>query len=404
MLYDNALLARVYLHGWQVTGRRALRAGLPRDPGLGAARDARARGRLLLGARRRLRGRGGPLLRLGRGRDARGPRPRAGIADEEVERLLGYWGVSPAGNFEGRNILHVPAGRRRQAAAEPRRRPARPARRAASSGCGRGWTTSASRSWNALMIAALADAGAALAAARTTWTPRRGCARFVLERAARLRRAPAAHLEGRRGDAQRLPRGPRLPARGAAAPLRGDLRGALVRRRARDRRRDDRALRRSRARRLLHDLARPRGADRPAQGPGRPSDPLGQLLGRARPAAPGGADRRAPLRGPRGRRAAPALAPRPSSTPTPSATCCRRSTSTSRPAREVALVAPGERRGAGRGARRARGGRPRRPPPPPRPRRRRRRAASGPSCCASARRSRAGPRPTSARTSPARRR
>ena len=43
---------------------RALPPGLHRDPRLGAAGDARPRGRLLLGARCRLRGRGGALLRL----------------------------------------------------------------------------------------------------------------------------------------------------------------------------------------------------------------------------------------------------------------------------------------------------------------------------------------------------
>ena len=74
MLYDNALLARAYLHGWQVSGERAVPAGVLRDARLGAARDARSRGRLLLGARRRLRGRRGQVLRVdGRGAP-RGPR------------------------------------------------------------------------------------------------------------------------------------------------------------------------------------------------------------------------------------------------------------------------------------------------------------------------------------------
>ena len=67
MLYDNALLARAYLHGWQVARPRALPPRLRGDAGLDAARDARPRGRLLLGPRRRLRGRGGPLLRLDAG-------------------------------------------------------------------------------------------------------------------------------------------------------------------------------------------------------------------------------------------------------------------------------------------------------------------------------------------------
>ena len=47
MLYDNALLARAYLHGWQVTGEPLFRRVVRGDARLGAARDARARGRLL---------------------------------------------------------------------------------------------------------------------------------------------------------------------------------------------------------------------------------------------------------------------------------------------------------------------------------------------------------------------
>ena len=34
----------------------------------------------------------------------------AGIPTETVERLLGYWGVRPQGNFEGRSILQVAVG------------------------------------------------------------------------------------------------------------------------------------------------------------------------------------------------------------------------------------------------------------------------------------------------------
>ncbi len=67
MLYDNALLVGAYLHGWQALGHERYRRVCERDARLDAARDARARGWLLLGPRRRLRGRGGPLLRLDAG-------------------------------------------------------------------------------------------------------------------------------------------------------------------------------------------------------------------------------------------------------------------------------------------------------------------------------------------------
>ena len=48
--------------------------------------------------------------------------------------------------------------------------------------------------------------------------------RVRLERPARRRRRPAAHLQGRPRPPQGLPGGPRLPARGPAHPLRSDLR------------------------------------------------------------------------------------------------------------------------------------------------------------------------------------
>ena len=109
------------------------------------------------------------------------------------------------------------------------------------------------------MISALADAGAVLERARL---PRR-----------RRRRAPSSSLrdlrdaDGRllrtynrgRAQARRLPRGPRVPARGAADALRGDVRRRAGSPQARALADDDpRALRRSRARRLLLDRRRPR--------------------------------------------------------------------------------------------------------------------------------------------------
>ena len=99
--------------------------------------------------------------------------------------------------------------------------------------------------WNALMIGALAEAGAVLERDDYLAAARRAAA-FVLDEMRSERRPPAAHLQRRRGEAQRLPRGPRVPARGVADALRGDLRGALVSCCARARRHDDRALRRPR--------------------------------------------------------------------------------------------------------------------------------------------------------------
>ena len=120
---------------------RALPPRLRRDAGLDAARDARPRGRLLLRPRRRLRGRGGPLLRLDARREIRdgslGRRPgRAGD--------LQFYGVSEARQLRGRE--HPPSGRWRRRRRQPEglaeARPA-PSTRRAPSGSGRGSTTSA---------------------------------------------------------------------------------------------------------------------------------------------------------------------------------------------------------------------------------------------------------------------
>ena len=68
----------------------------------------------------------------------------AGIPAEAIERVLGYWGVSAAGNFEGRNILHVPLGPRAEPPPELVDARSAPCSRGASSGRAPGSTTSAS--------------------------------------------------------------------------------------------------------------------------------------------------------------------------------------------------------------------------------------------------------------------
>src|SRR5215208_7021631 len=178
MLYDNALLARVYLHGWQVTGNVrwlrvceetldwALREMRGPEGGFHSALDADSEGeegRFYVWDEDEMR-------------EALG---EAGLAGEATERVLGYWGVSAAGNFEGRNILHVPLGASAQQPAELvdarsalhawRDRRVRP-----------GLDDKRICSWNALMVTALADAGAALG--RDDYLDAASaCARFVSE-------------------------------------------------------------------------------------------------------------------------------------------------------------------------------------------------------------------------------
>ena len=199
MLYDNALLARAYLHGWQAHGPRALARGLRAHPRLGAARDARPGGRVLLGARRRLRGRGGALLRLDAGRSwpPRSPTPASATSAEPILALLGR---DRGRQLRGRGTSSTcRCGPQASAAGGPASAPARRCTRCARGGSGPGSTTSGVLSWNALMIAALADAGAALGRADYL-DAASGCAEFIWERDARRRRPAAAYLEGRRGD------------------------------------------------------------------------------------------------------------------------------------------------------------------------------------------------------------
>ena len=153
MLYDNALLARAYLHGWQVSGRAGPAARVRGDARLGAARDARARRRLLRRARRRLRGRGGQVLRV----DA-----RASCAPRSASSPSRRWPTSEPPRRE----LRARATCSRPAAPSPRsaRRSARRLYAARAQRVRPGLDDKRLCSWNALMISALAEAGAALTA------------------------------------------------------------------------------------------------------------------------------------------------------------------------------------------------------------------------------------------------
>jgi uncharacterized protein YyaL (SSP411 family) len=171
MLYDNALLARAYLHGWQLTGEEifrrvceqtldwALREMRGPEGGFYSALDADSEGeegKFYVWTEQELR-------------EALG---------EDAEPLLTYWGVDRGPNFEGRSILHVAGGdiepqlleRARQTLYELRARRVWP-----------GLDDKRLTAWNALMVAALADAGAALGR-EDYLDSARGCADFLLER------------------------------------------------------------------------------------------------------------------------------------------------------------------------------------------------------------------------------
>ena len=250
MLYDNALLARAYLHAWQVTGRRPLRARL--RPRRSTGRCARCAAPRAASTRRST-----PTPRARRASSTSGRAPSCARADRRRRRATGS--APPAAATSRART----SSRAAQDEPEQARRVAR--RRSTSVRAKRVWPGLDDKrlaSWNALMISALADAGAVLE--RDDY----------LDAAREVRRlradARCATTSGRllrtwkdgRGQPERLPGGPRLPGRGAADAVRGDLRAALVQRGARARRHDDRALRRRRARRLLRHRLRPRAADR----------------------------------------------------------------------------------------------------------------------------------------------
>jgi uncharacterized protein YyaL (SSP411 family) len=168
MLYDNALLARAYLHGWQAFGheryRRVseetldwmLREMRGPEGGFFSALDADSEGE---------EGR----FYVWTPEQVRATLGGAGLLPEQVEAVIDYYGVTEPGNFEGANVLHLPGGARRLSDPIGDKVAAREldgARRALLEARAKrvwpGLDDKRLASWNALAIAALADAGAAL--------------------------------------------------------------------------------------------------------------------------------------------------------------------------------------------------------------------------------------------------
>jgi uncharacterized protein YyaL (SSP411 family) len=172
MLYDNALLGRAYLHGWQALGHERYR---------------RICEETLDWMLREMRGpEGGFFSALdadSEGEEGRfyvwTPDQIRAVLGDGAEAVLEYYGVTEGGNFEGANILHLvggaeatePAGlaEARRALYEARAKRVWP-----------GLDDKRLTSWNALAIAALAEAGAVLGREDYLEAARR-CAEFVLD-------------------------------------------------------------------------------------------------------------------------------------------------------------------------------------------------------------------------------
>jgi uncharacterized protein YyaL (SSP411 family) len=167
MLYDNALLARAYLHGFQVSGDPLLR---------------RTCEETLDWALRELRGpEGGFCAALDADSEGVEGKFYVWTADELrtvlgelAEPAMAYFGATEAGNFEGANVLEArgpePVSRTeiRERLLDARTERVRP-----------GLDDKRLCAWNALMITALAEAGAALGRPDYVDAARAG-AQFVL--------------------------------------------------------------------------------------------------------------------------------------------------------------------------------------------------------------------------------
>lgn len=172
MLYDNALLARAYVHGFQASGdaglRRtaeetldwALREMRAPEGGFYSALDADSEGvegKFYVWTVAEL---------------------RAALAADDVEAAIAWFGATEHGNFEGTNVLE---SRGAEPEPEQRERIRATLLAARAQRVRPGLDDKRLAAWNALTIAALADAGAVLG--RDDYLDAaRGAAAFVLER------------------------------------------------------------------------------------------------------------------------------------------------------------------------------------------------------------------------------
>ena len=168
MLYDNALLARAYLHGWLVTGEElfrtvceetldwALREMQAPEGGFYSALDADSEGEEGLFY----------VWTIGELHEFLGG---------EAEGAIAWFGATEAGNFEGRNILTRGGGPAPAGLPDWRRR----LYEARAERVWPGLDDKRLTAWNALMVSALAEAGAVLG--REDYLDAAGrCADFLL--------------------------------------------------------------------------------------------------------------------------------------------------------------------------------------------------------------------------------
>ncbi|HEX6455365.1 MAG TPA: thioredoxin domain-containing protein [Solirubrobacterales bacterium] len=171
MLYDNALLARIYLHGWQQFGRDRYRRICEETLDWMLAEMRGPEGGFYSALDADSEGEEGKFY-------VWTPAQVGEVLRENAEVVISYYGITEKGNFEGANVLHLAEGAEaeepeglaemRRALLAARARRVRP-----------GLDDKRLTSWNALAIAALADAGAVLG--RDDYLDAaRACADFLL--------------------------------------------------------------------------------------------------------------------------------------------------------------------------------------------------------------------------------
>jgi uncharacterized protein len=164
MLYDNGLLARVYLHAWQITGRPLYRRIVEETLDWILAEMAHEAGGFYSSLDADSEGEEGRFYVW----------QAAEIQDllgEDAELFAAYYGVTPGGNWEGKNILHVSRSieeAAQQSGVDPAEAQAKLSlarQKLYAVRAQRVWPSLDDKvlvAWNGLVLSALAEAGTAL--------------------------------------------------------------------------------------------------------------------------------------------------------------------------------------------------------------------------------------------------
>jgi uncharacterized protein YyaL (SSP411 family) len=182
MLYDNALLAGAYLHGFQALGHRRYERVCVETLDWMLAEMRGPEGAFYSALDADSEGEEGRFY-VWTPAEVRAAVAAAGLPSGDAEAAIEHFGITEAGNFEGANVLHLPTPARRFSRGDDEKSAALEEVRAALLAAREarvrpGLDDKRIASWNALAIAALAEAGAVLRR-EDYLEAARGCAEFV---------------------------------------------------------------------------------------------------------------------------------------------------------------------------------------------------------------------------------